>query len=227
MLEQIKKGLVVSCQALEDEPLHGSEFMKRMADAAKRGGAAAIRANGVSDIEAIKEYVGLPVIGIIKQEYEGSNVYITPTLKEVEELVGVGVDVIATDATNRIRPGGIDLAAFMKEAKSWFPEQKWMADCSTLEECLWAEELGFDLIGTTMHGYTEESAGKKLYHDDFQFLKDVVKAVKLPVIAEGNILTPEMASKVLEYGAYSVVVGGAITRPQQITQRFIEGIKRS
>ncbi|MCM3601711.1 N-acetylmannosamine-6-phosphate 2-epimerase [Robertmurraya korlensis] len=227
MLSEIKKGLIVSCQALEGEPLYGSNIMKRMADAAKRGGAIGIRANGVADIKVIKEYVKLPIIGIIKREYNDSNVYITPTLKEVEELVEVGVDIIATDATNRIRPGAIDLALFMKEANRHFPEQKWMADCSTFEECLNAQELGFDYVGTTMHGYTESTKGKKLYHDDFQFLKDVASAVKVPIIAEGNILTPEMASKALEYGAYSVVVGGAITRPQQITERFVEEMNRS
>lgn len=226
MIEQIKNGLVVSCQALEDEPLHGSEIMKRMADAAKRGGAVAIRANGVADIQAIKEFIDLPIIGIIKREYEDSNVYITPTLKEVDELVEAGVDLIATDATNRVRPGGVDLAAFMKEVKYRYPEQIWMADCATLPECLAAEEMGFDCVGTTMHGYTEQTAGKKLYDNDFQFLKEVVDTVKVPVIAEGNIITPEMAAKVLSFGAHSVVVGGAITRPQQITERFVMEISR-
>ncbi|WP_254842747.1 N-acetylmannosamine-6-phosphate 2-epimerase [Bacillus sp. MRMR6] len=224
MLAEMKGGLVVSCQALEDEPLHGAEIMKRMADAAKRGGAVAIRANGVEDIRAIKDYVNLPVIGIIKREYDDSFVYITPTLKEVEELVEVGVDLIAVDATDRLRPGGLDLAAFMKELKMRFPNQKWMADCSTLEECIVAEQLGFDCVGTTMHGYTEKTVGKKLYSNDFEFLKAVVAAVKVPVIAEGNVITPEMAAKVLKYGAHSVVVGGAITRPQQITARFVEAI---
>ncbi|MCA1040870.1 N-acetylmannosamine-6-phosphate 2-epimerase [Bacillus infantis] len=225
MLEVIKGGLVVSCQALEDEPLHGPEIMKRMADAAKRGGALGIRANGIEDIKAIKEYVDLPIIGIIKREYEGSNVYITPTLKEVEELAEAGVDLIAADATSRLRPGGMDLIAFMQEAKVRFPHQKWMADCATIEDCIRAEELGFDCVGTTMHGYTEETAGKKLYHNDFQFLKDVAAAVNVPVIAEGNILTPDMAGEVLRHGAHSVVVGGAITRPQQITERFVAVIE--
>ncbi|WP_203226035.1 N-acetylmannosamine-6-phosphate 2-epimerase [Bacillus kwashiorkori] len=225
MLDQIKKGLVVSCQALEDEPLYGSEIMKRMADAAKRGGAVGIRANGVEDIKAIKEYVKLPIIGIVKKEYEGSDVYITPTLNEVEALVNLGVDIIALDATNRLRPNGIDLAAFFKEIKTKFPHQKWMADCATLEECRFAEELGFDCVGTTMHGYTEETRGKKLYDNDFEFLKQVIKTVSIPVIAEGNIVTPNMAAKALKIGAHAVVVGGAITRPQQITERFVSEMK--
>ncbi|MCD7034604.1 N-acetylmannosamine-6-phosphate 2-epimerase [Metabacillus sp. GX 13764] len=227
MLETIKGGLVVSCQALPDEPLHGADIMKKMADAAKQGGACGIRANGTADIEAIKEYTGLPVIGIIKREYEGSSVYITPTLKEVREIAEIGADLIAVDATNRTRPGGIELPEFMQTLKERFPEQKWMADCSTLEECIQAEKLGFDCVGTTMVGYTAETAEKRLYHDDFQFLKDVLKQVKVPVIAEGNVITPEMAARVLELGAHAVVVGGAITRPQQITERFMSEIKKA
>jgi N-acylglucosamine-6-phosphate 2-epimerase len=227
MLTQIKDGLVVSCQALEDEPLHGPDIMRRMADAAERGGAVGIRANGIEDIRAIKGYVDLPIIGIIKREYEDSDVYITPTLKEVEELVQEGVDIIALDATNRPRPSGVDLPAFMGQLKTRFPQQKWMADCASLAECVQAEQLGFDCVGTTMHGYTEETAGKKLYTNDFEFLRSVVAAVRVPVIAEGNVITPEMAAQALKYGAHAVVVGGAITRPQQITERFIKEIKAS
>lgn len=224
MLTQIKGGLVVSCQALEDEPLYSSEIMKRMADAACRGGAVAIRANGVEDIKAIKNYVDLPIIGIIKREYEDSNVYITPTMKEVEKLVETGVDLIAVDATNRLRPGRITLKIFMEQLKIRFPNQKWMADCATLQECLTAEALGFDCVGTTLYGYTEETDGEKLYNNDFEFLKQVVSAVSVPVIAEGNVMTPEMAVTALKHGAHSVVVGGAITRPQQITERFVKAI---
>ncbi|MDZ5710687.1 N-acetylmannosamine-6-phosphate 2-epimerase [Jeotgalibacillus haloalkalitolerans] len=226
MLEIIKKGLVVSCQALEDEPLYGSDTMKKMAEAARRGGAVAIRANGVEDIKAIKAQVNLPIIGIIKAVYPDSDVYITPTLKEVEALIEAGVDLIATDATMRVRPNHQSLENFIKEVKSRFPEQQWMADCATLEECIHAEELGFDCVGTTLHGYTKNTAGKKLYHDDFQFLKEVVNAVNIPVIAEGNIITPEMSMQALNCGAHSVVVGGAITRPQQITERFVAELKK-
>lgn len=225
MLADIKGQLVVSCQALEDEPLHGADIMKRMADAARRGGAAAIRANGVQDIEAIKQYVGLPVIGLIKRDYADSEVYITATMREVDELVAAGADMIALDATNRIRPNGVDLATFMKQLKTKYPEQKWMADCSTLDECMKAEQLGFDCVGTTMHGYTPYTTGKKLFDRDFEFLRHVVSAVTIPVIAEGNIYTPEQAAAALSHGAYSVVVGGAITRPQQITERFVEAIR--
>ncbi|ANE47242.1 N-acetylmannosamine-6-phosphate 2-epimerase [Paenibacillus swuensis] len=225
MLVDIKGRLVVSCQALSDEPLHGSEIMKRMADAAMRGGAAAIRANGVEDVAAIKSYVDLPVIGLIKRDYPDSEVYITPTLIEVEQLIGAGADMIALDATNRTRPGGVRLSDMMRDIRAAYPSMQWMADCSTLEECVQAEKLGFDCIGTTMHGYTAATAGKKLYEADFSFLRAVVREVAAPVLAEGNILTPEMAAHALDAGAHAVVVGGAITRPQQITERFAEAIR--
>ncbi|KIL43064.1 N-acetylmannosamine-6-phosphate 2-epimerase [Jeotgalibacillus campisalis] len=226
MLNNIKKGLVVSCQALEDEPLFGSEIMKRMADAAARGGASAIRANGTADIGAIKQYIDLPVIGLIKQEYSDSDVYITPTFSEVEALVQSGADMIALDATNRVRPDSFSLSALMRKITAAFPDQKWMADCATVEECKEAQQLGFHCVGTTLYGYTNETKGRKLYDHDLQFLKEVINAVDLPVIAEGNILTPEMAARALQVGAHAVVVGGAITRPQQITARFVEEIHK-
>jgi N-acylglucosamine-6-phosphate 2-epimerase len=224
MLKESKGGLIVSCQALPGEPLYGGDVMKLMADAALRGGAKAIRANGAEDIASIQAYVKAPIIGIVKRDYEDSDVYITATLKEVEELVAVGADMIALDATDRTRPGGVSLASFMKELKSRYPEQLWMADCSTLEECVTAQELGFHAVGTTMHGYTPYTEGKKIYDRDFEFLKAVVAAVSVPVIAEGNLLTPDMAADALRYGAHAVVVGGAITRPQQITERFMAAI---
>ncbi|WP_210608476.1 N-acetylmannosamine-6-phosphate 2-epimerase [Priestia flexa] len=225
MLEQIKSGLVVSCQALEDEALYGADIMKKMADAVTRGGAVAIRANGINDILAIKMAIKVPMIGIIKREYPDSEVYITPTIKEVEQLVEAGVELIAIDATNRLRPNGVALQDFIKELKNRFPKQRWMADCATLEDCVGAEALGFDCVGTTLYGYTKETLNKKLYEHDFEFLKEVVAHVNVPVVAEGNVLTPEQAAKALEYGAHAVVVGGAITRPQQITERFVAAIK--
>src|SRR5699024_8477571 len=206
--------------------LHGSHIMKKMAKAAEMGGAVAIRANGVADITAIKHYIDLPVIGIIKKIYKASDVYITPTMTEVNKLVNIGVDMIAIDATHRTRPENEDIASFFKKLKEKYPEQKWMADCSTLDECQKAAELGFDCVGTTLYGYTSYTGNSKIYDDDFRFLKKVIHNVNIPIIAEGNILTPEMASLALQNGAHAVVVGGAITRPQQITERFVTKMTR-
>lgn len=222
MLEDIKNHLIVSCQALEYEPLHSSFIMSKMALAAYQGGAKGIRANTIEDIQAIKKEVDLPIIGIIKQEYEGSVVFITPTIKEVDALVKEGVDIIAMDATIRERPHHIYLDDFFKEIRKKYPNQKFMADCSTIEEAIHADELGFDFIGTTMVGYTKESKGLKIEEKDFEIIKTIIQKVKHPVIAEGNIDTPQKAKRVLELGCYSVVVGSIITRPQLITKRFID-----
>ena len=148
-VESIKGKLVVSCQALPHEPLHSSFIMGRMAVAAKEGGARGIRANTKEDIAEIKSLVDLPVIGIVKRDYEDSAVYITPTMKEIEELMEVKPEIIALDATGALRPGGKTLKDFFEEVKKAYPEQLFMADCSTVEEALYADELGFDFIGTT------------------------------------------------------------------------------
>lgn len=222
MLEDIKNHLIVSCQALEYEPLHSSFIMSKMALAAYQGGAKGIRANTIEDIQAIKKEVDLPIIGIIKQKYEGSVVFITPTIKEVDALVKEGVDIIAMDATIRERPHHIYLDDFFKEVRKKYPNQKFMADCSTIEEAIHADELGFDFIGTTMVGYTKESKGLKIEENDFEIIRTIIQKVKHPVIAEGNIDTPQKAKRVLELGCYSVVVGSIITRPQLITKRFTD-----
>lgn len=223
-LEQlgIKHKLIVSCQALENEPLHSSFIMGRMALAALQGGASGIRANTAADILEIKSQVQLPVIGIVKRDYPDSEVYITPTMKEIEELVEAKAEIIALDATSSLRPGGLTLGELMQQIRAKYPDQLLMADVSTVEEAEEAEKLGFDMVGTTLVGYTAASQGQKVYDHDFEIMKNMLQAVQLPVIAEGNILTPDMAKRCLELGAYSVVVGGAITRPQQITARFVE-----
>ncbi len=225
MVREIKKHLIVSCQALEDEPLHSSFIMSRMAVAAMQGGAKGIRANSIEDIEAIKKAVPLPVIGIIKRDYKDSDVYITPTYEDVDHLVQVGCDIIAMDATISMRPGCISLDTFFKKVKEKYPKQLFMADCSTVEEAVHADELGFDFIGTTLVGYTSQSKGDQINADDFKIIRDILKQVKHPVIAEGNIDTPQKAKRVLELGCYSVVVGSIITRPQVITKRFTDVIE--
>lgn len=223
--ENIKNGLIVSCQALPDEPLHSSFIMGRMAVAAKEGGAVGIRANTKKDILEIKEKVNLPVIGIVKKDYPNNDVYITPTMNEVRELVEAKVDIIAVDATSSTRPGEIALKDFIQSIKKEYPDQKLMADCSTISEAIYADELGFDFIGTTLVGYTSQSKELKIETNDFEIIKEILKKVNKPVIAEGNINTPEKAKRVLELGCYSVVVGSMITRPQVITKKFTDYVK--
>lgn len=221
-VEQLEGRLVVSCQALPHEPLHSSFIMGRMALAAKEGGAAGIRANTKEDIQEIRSLVDLPVIGIVKRDYAGSKVYITPTMKEVDELMEAGPEIIAVDATGELRPGNVTLDEFFLQVKEKYPKQLLMADCSTVDEALHADELGFDFIGTTMVGYTEQSKGDRIEENDFEILRRMIAQVKGRVIAEGNINTPRKVKRVIELGAYSVVVGSAITRPQLITRSFSE-----
>lgn len=223
-IKALKGQLIVSCQALPQEPLHSSFIMGRMARAAKEGGAAGIRANTKEDIKEIQEVTGLPLIGIVKRDYPDSAVYITPTMKEIEELMEVKPEIVAIDATGALRPGNVTLADFFHQIKEKYPEQKLMADCSTIEEALFADELGFDFIGTTMVGYTPQSKGLKIEENDFEILRTILKKVKHPVIAEGNVNSPEKAKRVIELGSYAVVVGSSITRPQLITKGYAEAV---
>jgi N-acylglucosamine-6-phosphate 2-epimerase len=223
-VERLKGKLIVSCQALPHEPLHSSFIMGRMARAAKEGGAFGIRANTKEDIREIQTQVDLPIIGIVKRDYEDSKVYITPTMKEIEELMEVKPEIIALDATISARPNGVTLDEFFHQIKEKYPDQLLMADCSTVEEALHADELGFDFIGTTMVGYTDQSKGDKIEENDFEILRKIVAGAKHRVIAEGNINTPAKVKRVIELGAFSVVVGSIITRPQLITKSFAEAL---
>lgn len=224
-MEELRHKLIVSCQALPDEPLHSDFIMARMAVAAKEGGASGIRANSVVDIAAIRKAVDLPIIGIIKRDYEGADVYITATMKEVDELMTVSPNIIAIDATTSTRPNGESLKEFFQKVKEKYPDQLWMADCSTIDEMLTADQLGFDFIGTTLVGYTKQSQGDKIESNDFEIIRKALSKLSHPLIAEGNIDTPDKVRRVLELGAYSVVVGSAITRPQLITKKFVEATK--
>ena len=220
----LPQGLIVSCQALPDEPLHSSFIMSKMALAAYQAGAVGVRANSKEDIIAIKEEVPLPVIGIVKRDYPGSKVYITATSKEVDELIESKCEVIALDATKQERPKETleELVAYIREKA---PNVEIMADISTIEEAKHADELGFDYVGTTLRGYTDYTQGHILYENNFAFLREVLDQVNAKVIAEGNVITPEMYKAVSDLGVHCTVVGGAITRPKQITERFINAVK--
>ena len=224
ILEQIKGKLIVSCQALESEPLYDSYIMAKMAWAAYLGGAAGIRANTVVDIKAIKEKVDLPVIGIIKQVYDDSDVYITPTEKEVDALVEIGCEIIAVDATSRLRPNGATFEEFFTKIRAKYPDQLFMADTSCFEEGKKAEELGCDLIGTTMAGYTPYTNGTSL--PDFALMERYVNELHSPIIAEGGIWVPEELKKAIDTGVHAAVVGTAITRPMDITKHFVSALEK-
>ena len=226
-LDAIHGQMIISCQAVEGEPLYVEEksIMYLMARAAKQAGTPAIRTSSIRDVVAIKEETELPVIGLVKIQYPGYEEYITPTMKEVDDLTAAGADVVALDCTLRKRGDGTTVNEFIAQIKEKYPDQLLMADCSTIEEALHADELGFDFIGTTMVGYTKQSKNFKIDENDFEILRTILSKVKHPVIAEGNINTPEKLKRVLELGAYCAVVGSAITRPQLITKTFADAIK--
>ena len=221
-LRQVRGRLIVSCQALPHEPLYGAEMMARMALAAAQGGAAAIRANTPSDVRAIRGVVSLPIIGLYKAEIPGYDVYITPTLAHACEIAAAGADVIAIDATARPRPEFTDLKSFIAaiHRTTGLPV---LADVSTVEEGVAAEAADADFVATTLSGYTPYSPQQD--GPDIALVAALSRVLKTPVIAEGRYHTPEQVTAALAAGAVSVVVGGAITRPQEITQRFVKAIE--
>lgn len=225
LFDQIQGGLIVSCQALEHEPLYTKEggVMPLMAKAAAQSGAVGIRANTVRDITQIKAVVDLPVIGIIKKDYPGTPMYITVTMAEVDALVECGVDILAVQGTSALRPDGSTAADFIRQIKAKYPQQLVMADIATLEEAMACAEAGADFVGTTMRGYTPETKG--IDDIDFAFITELTQKCPAKVIAEGHIHSPEQAVQALQAGAFALVVGGAITRPAEITARFTGAIR--
>ncbi|EOS52917.1 N-acetylmannosamine-6-phosphate 2-epimerase [Lachnospiraceae bacterium MD335] len=225
LFEQMKGKVIVSCQAVPGEPLYVEEksIMYLMARAAKQAGTPVIRTSSIRDVTAIKEETGLPVIGLIKVQYDGFESYITPTMKEVDALVEAGSDVIALDCTNQKRGDGKSISEFITEVRRKYPDEILMADISTYEEGVNAWKLGVDIVGTTMSGYTPYSP--KLDGPDYELVKKLSSTVDIPVIGEGRVHSPEQAVEMLNAGAFAVVVGGAITRPLEIAQRFIKAVE--
>lgn len=220
-IAQVRGQLIVSCQALADEPLHGAHIMARMALAAQMGGARAIRANGADDIRAIRQAVDLPVIGLYKEGESG--VYITPTRHHAQAVIDAGAHVVALDATDRLRPDGETLAQIIDLIHRH--NRLVLADVSTLAEAHAAQQAGADFVAPTLNGYTEYSPARD--DPDFDLISAMARELSVPVIAEGRINTPAQARRALDCGALAVVVGSAITRPQLITAAFVRDLQRS
>lgn len=223
IFERLRGGLIVSCQALEDEPLYGAEIMAAMARAAVQGGAVGIRANSPADIRAIRATVAVPVIGLYKASLPGYTPYITPTVAHARAVAEAGADIIAVDATLRPHPDGLDAAGLIRQVQAATGKPV-LADVATLEEGLSAWQSGAEAVSTTLSGYTDDSPRQP--GPDFDLLRSLVERLPIPVIAEGRISTPDQAAQALAIGAFAVVVGSAITRPQLITRQFVERIRQ-
>ena len=223
--DRIRGQMIISCQAVPGEPLYVEEksIMYLMARAAKMAGSPAIRTSSIRDVIAIKEETGLPVIGLVKIQYPGYEGYITPTMKEVDELVEAGSDVVALDCTLRRRGDGTSVNDFIRDIREKYPDIILMADISNYEEGVNAWKCGVDVVGTTMSGYTDYTP--KLDGPDYELMRRLAADLDIPVIGEGKIHTPVQAVAALDTGVWSIVVGGAITRPLEIAGRFMKAIE--
>ena len=223
LLNRIEHKLIVSCQARKGWAMYGSDIMAAFAQAAAEGGASALRLNGAADIRRAREKTKLPMIGINKIWTEESDIYITPTFDSAREILDTGVEIIALDARLLRRPGDETLDDIVNKIREYRPEVLIMGEVSTCEEGVEAAKRDIDIVSTTMSGYTPESRQQK--EPDFLLISELRERVGLPVIAEGRITTPQEAAKAFAAGAHSVVVGTAITRPEVITSRFVQGIE--
>lgn len=223
VINKLKGGLIVSCQALPGEPLYSDNggIMPRIAEAMERVGAAGIRCNSERDIREIREVVSLPVIGLVKKKYKNYSPYITPTMSEVDAVVRAGADIVAVDCTSRLHPGDVKVEDFIRQVKEKY-DILILSDISTSEEAENAVRAGADMVSTTMSGYTPYTQGGS--EPDLELVCKLARQLSCPVIAEGRIHTPEQVKQALHMGAYAVVVGGAITRPQEIAQRFMQEV---
>ena len=222
VLDRIKGGLIVSCQAEPGEPFFEPHYMAAFARASEMGGAVGIRAKE-PDIRAIRQACALPIIGIDKVHLEGFEVYITPRFQDAERIAAAGADMIALDCTPRPRPDGVMMEDLVRRIKRGL-NLPVMADISTLDEAIAAEQAGADVIATTLSGYTPYS--RKTEGPDFDLLEATVRAVRVPVIAEGHIYTLAEARAAIALGAWAIVIGTAITRPIELTHRFAQAIGR-
>lgn len=217
VLEKIKYGLIASCQPVDNGPMDKPEIVAAMAQASVIGGAAGIRIEGIENLKATRAVIKVPIIGIVKRDLADSPIRITPFIEDIDELAQCGADIIAVDGTNRPRPLSIQESLTRIHAKGCLA----MADCSNLEEALYCHSLGFDIVGSTMSGYTN---GTTPIEPDYQLVKDM-HAAGCRVMAEGRYNSPELAKIAIEIGAYSVTVGSALTRLEHIVSWFADAVK--
>lgn len=223
LLDKLKYGLIVSCQAEGNDPFNTPEGISLLARAAVMGGAVGIRTEGIEKIKRVISDVNVPIIGLIKSKFDDGSVKITGSFEEVEQLVKIGCSIIAVDGTFRKREN-LTGPEFIRELRKHYSILI-LADVSNLEEGIACAKYGADAITTTLSGYTPETLHLNNGTPDFKLLQELVREVKVPVLAEGRYNTPQDCVKAIEFGAWAVVVGTAITRPRIITSWFVKAIK--
>ncbi|PSW19930.1 N-acetylmannosamine-6-phosphate 2-epimerase [Photobacterium sanctipauli] len=211
-LDVLRQGFVASCQPVDDGPMDSPEIVSAMAQAAVAGGAAGLRIEGIANLKAVRKNVSVPIIGIVKRDLEGTDVRITPYLEDVRALQQAGADIIAIDATDRVRPESVEALVAEIHKLGCIA----MADCATYEEGMHCKQLGVEIIGSTLSGYT---GGEVPSEPDFALVKQLAES-GCEVMAEGRYNTPELARMAIESGAFCVTVGSAITRIEHICQWF-------
>lgn len=208
IIQKLQGGLIVSCQAPAESPMHQPEVIAAMAEAAVNQGAIAIRLDTPAHVKAVRQKISAPIIGLWKQQIPGFEVYITPQFDHAAAIAQAGADIIAIDATVRSRPNQETVATLIERIHIELGKLV-MADVDTLAAAIVAANAGADLIGTTLYGYTAET--QHLKPPGFDLLAELIKKLPAPIICEGGIASTQMAKQALDMGAYAVVVGTAIT----------------
>lgn len=222
ILEKIRGGLIVSCQARKGWPMYGTEIMVAFAKAAQQGGACGIRATEPENIKAIKNEVGLPMVGIFKQWHKGHEVYITPTYESAVAVIEAGAEIVAMDGTKRKRPNNEVLDDIIEKIHKNYSNILVMADCDNLESGKYAQKCGADIVSTTLAGYTEATNKQQSFNP--KLVNEFKKNLLVPIIAEGHISNTEELHAAYQNGADSVVIGTAITRPEIITKKLVSSL---
>ena len=225
LLESMKGGLIVSCQTQKDEPIYTPDMVVKMAECAKWAGAVGLRLNSPEQIRQVREAnLGLPIIGLYKVWYDDTDVFITPSMKEVDAIVEARCDIIALDCTAQINHEGRQAWDLLPEVRAKYPDYLIFADVSNIEEAERAAENGADIVAPTLYGYTKETA--HIEGADFRMIGELCRRLKgkACVIHEGHIYTPDEAMKCIFLGCHAVVVGSAITRPHYTAKRFVDAL---
>lgn len=219
IIESWRAGLIVSCQSPANSPLSKPEIIAALAEAAEQNGAVGVRIDSPQNILAVKERVNIPVLGIYKMVFDSSEVYITPDFASADAVNRAGADVIALDATARVRPNGEMVEAVVSEIRAQL-RQPLMADVAQFDEGVRAaESLGFDIVSTTLSGYTKET--RHLSKPDFELVENLAKRLTVPIICEGRLRSPDDVRRAFDCGAFAVVVGGAITGIDGLVREFV------